>query len=135
MCTHPINPIGIHLLCCAHDGNKCTKTHDVIHDIFAAIAQVYVSFHMGQEKLHVFPSTTSNSFGWQIDIVLTKKIHTQADVVVVDPTWVDLLPQFCTIQGFVASDVVQAKEMGCHDQHLTNQFLPLIIKVFGCLHK
>jgi hypothetical protein len=37
MCvTHPINPMGIHLLRCAH-GNKRTSTHDAIHDTFDAI--------------------------------------------------------------------------------------------------
>jgi len=46
MYTLPIDPIGIHFLCCAHDGNECTKTHDVIHDIFIVIMQVYVGFHM-----------------------------------------------------------------------------------------
>jgi hypothetical protein len=48
---------------------------------------------------------------------------------------VDSLPQFCTTQGFVASNVAQAKERGYHDQDFTDQFLLLAIKVFGCLHK
>ncbi len=33
--THPINPMGIHLICCAH-GNERTGTHDAIHDTFVA---------------------------------------------------------------------------------------------------
>jgi hypothetical protein len=42
--------------------------------------------------------------------VLTKdRIHTLDDIVVVDPTYVDLFPQSCTSQGFVDSNVVQAK--------------------------
>jgi hypothetical protein len=46
---------------------------------------------------------------------------------------VDLLPQSCTIQRFVASDVTQVNESSyCN---LVNQFLPLAIEVSGCLHK
>ncbi len=32
-------------------------------------------------------------------------------------------------------DVAQAKERSYHNQHPTDQFLSLAIKVFGCLHK
>ncbi len=45
VCTHPIDPMGIHLLCCAH-GNERTETHDAICDTFATIAQD-VGFHLG----------------------------------------------------------------------------------------
>jgi hypothetical protein len=84
----------------------------------------------------VFPSTTLNSFHWWIDIVLTKNgICTLTDVVITDPTWTDLLPQSCATQGFVASDATQAKEKGYFNQHPIDQFLPLVIEVFGCLHK
>jgi hypothetical protein len=30
VCIHPISPMGIHLLCCAH-GNECIRTHDSWH--------------------------------------------------------------------------------------------------------
>jgi len=59
VCTHPIDPMGIHLLCCAH-GNECMGTHDAIHNTFATIARD-VGFHMGQAQLHALPSTTHNS--------------------------------------------------------------------------
>jgi hypothetical protein len=38
-------------------------------------------------------------------------------------------------QGFVAFDAPQAKERSYHTLHPINQFLPLAIEVFGCLHK
>jgi hypothetical protein len=41
----------------------------------------------------------------------------------------------CTTQGFVASDVAQAKKKSYYNQHPINQFLPLAIEVFGCFHK
>jgi hypothetical protein len=39
------------------------------------------------------------------------------------------------IQGFVASNATQAKERSYHKQHPIDQFFPLAIEVFGCLHK
>jgi hypothetical protein len=48
VCTHPIDLMGIHLLRCAH-GNERTRTHDVIHDTFVAIAQ-NVGFSMWDEN-------------------------------------------------------------------------------------
>jgi hypothetical protein len=68
--------------------------------------------------------------------VFTKDgICTLADVVIANLTQVDLLPQSCATQGFVTSDVVQAKKRNYHNQRPINQFLPLAIEVFGCLHK
>ncbi len=91
---------------------------------------------MGQEQLHAFPSITFNSSCRRFDIVLTKDdICTLTNVIIIDLTWPYLVPQSCTIQGFFAFDVGQAKERSYHNQHLINQFLPLAIEVFGCLHK
>jgi hypothetical protein len=68
--------------------------------------------------------------------VFTKDdIHTLANVFIVDPTQVNLLPQSCAIQRFVAFNVAQVEERNYHNQHLINQFLPLTIKVFDYLHK
>jgi hypothetical protein len=47
VCTHPINPMGIHLLRCTR-GNKHTRTHDIVRDTFATIAWD-ASFHVGRE--------------------------------------------------------------------------------------
>jgi hypothetical protein len=97
--------MDIHLLHCAH-GNEHMGTHDAVCDTFVAIAQD-VGFHVGWKQLHALPLTTFNSFHWRVDIVLTKDgIHTFVEVVLVNPTFVDLLPQSCTIQRFVAFNVV-----------------------------
>jgi hypothetical protein len=134
VCTHPIDPMGIHLLRCAH-GNECIGTHDAICNTFVAIARD-VGFHVGQKQLHAFLSTTFNSSRWRVDIMLTKNgIRTLADIVIADPMWANLLPWSYATQGFAASNVVQAKERSYHNRHPTNQFLPLAIELFGCLHK
>jgi hypothetical protein len=59
VCTHPIDPMGIHFLCCAH-GNECMGTHDVIHNTFVAFVQD-VSLYVGQEQLYAILSAMFNS--------------------------------------------------------------------------
>jgi len=126
--------MNIHLLCCVH-GNERTKTHDAICDIFVTIAQD-VGFHVGRKQLHAFPSTTFNSSHWWVDIVLTKDgICTLANIVITNPMQMDLFPWSCIIQGFATLDATQVKERSYHNRHPINQFLPLIIEIFGCLHK
>jgi hypothetical protein len=90
---------------------------------------------VGRKQLDVLPSTTFNSSHWRIDIVFTKYNICILAVVIVDPTWTDLLPWSCAIQGFVASNAAQAKERSYLNWHPINQFLPLVIEVFDCLHK
>jgi hypothetical protein len=124
----------IHLLHCVH-GNVHTKTHDAIRDTFAAIAWD-VDFHVRQEQLHALSLTTFNSFCQQINIVLTKDgIRTLIDIVITNPTRTNLFPWSCATQGFVTFDTAQAKKKSYHYQHPIDQFLPLSIEVFECLHK
>jgi hypothetical protein len=73
VCAHPIDLMGIHLLCCAY-GNECIGIHDVIHDIFVAIARD-ASFHVGQKQLHALPLMTLNSSCERVDNMLTKSTH------------------------------------------------------------
>ncbi len=68
--------------------------------------------------------------------MLTKDgIRTLANVVIADPMWVELFLWSCATQRFAASDATQVKERSYHNQHPIDQFFPLAIKVFGCLHK
>jgi hypothetical protein len=68
--------------------------------------------------------------------VLTKdEIRTLVDIVITNPMLADLPPQSCTTQRFATSNATQAKERNYHDQHPINQFFPLAIEVFKCLHK
>ncbi len=50
-------------------------------------------------------------------------IRALGDIVIVDPMQVDLLPQFCAIQGFVTFDVTQANERSYRNRHPIDQFL------------
>jgi hypothetical protein len=87
-------------------------------------------------KSRIKNNYTLNSSCWRIDIVLTKDgICTLTYVVITDPTWADLFPRSCATQGFVASDVTQAKEARAkernyHNWHPSDQFLPSIIEIW-----
>jgi len=68
--------------------------------------------------------------------VVTKDgIHTLTNIVIINPTHVNLFSQSFTTQGFTTSNATQVREKSFHDQHTTNQFLPLTIEILGCLHK
>ncbi len=96
----------------------------------------YVGFHVGKKQLHALPSTTFNSSCWWFDIVFIKDgIRILVDIVIADPTRANLLLQSYAIQGFATSGVAQTKERNCCNWHPIDQFLPLVIEVFGCLHK
>jgi len=126
--------MGIQFLRCAH-GNERTRTHDAVCDIFVAIAW-NVGFHIGQKQLYALHSTTFNSFHWQVDIMFAKDgIHTIVNIVIANPTYVDLFIRSCTTQKFVASNAILAQKKNYRNWHPINQFLPLAIEVFGCLHK
>jgi hypothetical protein len=57
---------------------------------------------MGGKQLHALPSIIINSSHQRVNIVLTKDgIHTLIDIVIVDQTRVDLLPQSCTLKDLL----------------------------------
>jgi len=61
------------------------------------LCEMLASMYMEQKQLHVFPSTTFNSYHQQVNIVLTKYgISTLVNVVIVYPTHANLLLQYCT---------------------------------------
>jgi hypothetical protein len=68
-------------------------------------------------------------------MLITNGICTIDEVVIADPTRVDLFLQFCTTQRFATCDAIQIKERSYHNQHPTDKFLLLTIEVFECLHK
>jgi hypothetical protein len=69
-------------------------------------------------------------------VVFTKdEICTLADVVIIDPTWANLLHRSCAIWRFTTFKTAQAKERNYYDWHPTDHFFPLTIEVFGCLNK
>jgi hypothetical protein len=67
-------------------------------------------------------------------VLLINGVHTLVDVVIVDPTQVDLI-SWATISCGVATLVVtQANDGFYWDRFSTDIFFPLVVKVFRCLH-
>jgi len=86
------------------------STHDVVHDIFVAIAWD-ANFNVGQEQLHPFFSITFHSFRQRVDVVFTKNgICILIDVVIANLTWMDLFCWSCATRRFIASKVIQTKK-------------------------
>jgi len=68
--------------------------------------------------------------------VFTKDgIRTLPNLVIVNPTWMNLFCQSCITWGFVASKVAQAKKKRYCNRDPIDHFFFLAIEVFGCLNK
>jgi hypothetical protein len=67
-------------------------------------------------------------------MLLVDGVHTLVDVIIIDPTRVDLV-SWATISCEVATTVaVQVKVDFYCDRFPTDMFSPLTVEVFGCLH-
>ncbi len=68
ICNQPLDPLGIHLLCCTHGGEKMAF-HDVVRNVFMVIVKD-AGFHVSQEQTHVLSPLALQSSHHQINIVL-----------------------------------------------------------------
>jgi hypothetical protein len=57
------------------------------------------------------------------------------NVIITNPTHANLVLQVVFSQGMDVAIATQAKVVSYHDQHLEDDFIPLIVKIFGCLHQ
>ncbi len=55
------------------------------------------------------------------------------DVVIVDPTQVDLVLRVAIYEGIAMT--IMAKDRIYYNQHRHDMFSPLVVEVFGCLHQ
>jgi hypothetical protein len=135
MCTHPIDPMGIHFLCCFH-GNEHTWTHDAISPHLCCHC-VKCWFPCGMK------TTTCASFN-HVQLLLLMNWHCVHQIqhshlsrhYHYQPNTSGFTSLIFATQRFVTFDVVQAKEKSYHDQ-TSNWSIPLFlaVEVFGCLHK
>ncbi len=126
VCTHPINPLDIHLLWCSH-GNEFIETHDIIHDIIAFIAKE-VGLHVVHDQLHIVPSSI------HLDAMLTLSLQGWGS----NPCrhcycWFHMFISFgmCIFYTWFCSIRGSPKNKDCH---LGDRLLPSAIKVFEYLH-
>ncbi len=72
----------------------------------------------------------------QLDIILSiGGIHIVVNVVIVEPTWIDLVSQTTFSHGVVRTLTSQVKERFYKDHYPTYVFFLLAIEVFGYLHQ
>jgi hypothetical protein len=62
-------------------------------------------------------------------------IHILANVIIVDPTHANLILWIVFSQGMIATIVTWAKVVSCHNWHLKDDFIPLVVDTFGYLHQ
>jgi hypothetical protein len=95
-----------------------------------------MGFHVSHDQAHVLSPPSLQSSCEQVNIMLLiDGICTLANVVIINPTQVDLVSQTTSFHRVVTKMVTQAKEGFYHNQNPINTFFPLAIKVFGCIHQ
>ena len=90
-CGHPLDAIGTHLLRCPNDGER-SAAHDDLHDaVFYIIQDAHRALVRG--KMGFFPSSIPMGLGGRVYLMISEPArgHTLLDVVIADPTCVDLV--------------------------------------------
>jgi hypothetical protein len=62
-------------------------------------------------------------------------VHALADVIIINPAQIDLVLQAVFSCGVVMTITTQVKDGFYCNQFLTSMFLPLVMKIFRCLHQ
>jgi hypothetical protein len=89
-------------LCCSHGGEQIAS-HNVVQDAFASIVKDARS-HVSHEQTHVFPPPSFQSIYWSVDILLlVDSICTLVDMIITNPTWVDLVSRATLSHGVAAT--------------------------------
>jgi hypothetical protein len=112
-----------------------TTFDDKVQNVFVSIAR-NMRFHVSCDQTHVLSLPFLQSSCEQVDILVSiDGICTLVYVVIVNPTWVDLVSQTTSLDEVIAKMVTQAKEGFYYNQHAINTFFPLAIEVFECIHQ
>ncbi len=104
--------------------------------MFMQPLQKNARFHVSWKYTHVFPPPTLKSSCQQIKIVLSiDGVYKLVNVIITNPTWIDLVSWGVLSRGVVATIMTQTKDGFYRDQFLMDIFLPLAIEVFEFLHQ
>ncbi len=128
-CGHTINELGIHLLCCLY-GSEHITTHDTLRDTIVTITSKSGT-HIRKKVSHLLPH-----HAWkQVDIVITRySFWTLTNIAIVDSTCPNLVHRALTITLHATTIATQDKAWSYTKQALKDDFIPLTIKTYGCLH-
>jgi hypothetical protein len=128
-CGHTIDDLGIHLLRHLCE-NEHTTTHDTLWNTIATIA-LKSGAHIQRKVFHLFLRHT-----WrQVDIIITKdNFWTLANIVIGNPTRTDLAQWISTMTTYAMMMAAQDKARSYTKQVPRNDFIPLAIETYSCLH-
>ena len=81
-CGHPVDPLGTHLLRCAHRGER-TSSHDSVRDAIYHIIRESRQ-HAHRERIGFLPSSAPGRRKGRVDIVISNSAagHFLVDIVV-----------------------------------------------------
>ncbi len=68
-------------------------------------------------------------------MLIVDGIRTLANVFIVDPTHANFVSQTTYSQGVDATITTQTKIVSHCDQHHEDDFIFLVVEIFGCLHQ
>lgn len=91
-------------------GGEWTTSHDMVWNAFVSIAR-NIGFHVSCEQTQVLrPPSLQSSCEWVDIMLLVDGIRTLPNVVIVDPTWMDLIFQIVSFHKVVTTIATQTKE-------------------------
>ncbi len=68
-------------------------------------------------------------------MLTTNGTHTLVNIITMDPISENFASQIAFSQGVATMIIIQAKVMSYHDQYFEDDFIPLVVGIFGCLRK
>ncbi len=120
--------------------NERTTTHDALWDIILTIVLEWdiiltivleSGTHVQKEVFHLFP----HHIRQQLHIIIIRdNFQTLMDIVIVDPTHIDMVPQASMMTTHVVMMPTQEKTRSYVERALGNDFIPLAINMYGCFH-
>jgi hypothetical protein len=125
ICGSSLDPMGIHLHCCAHGGERMS------FGIFLHMLQEMQDFMFYRSKPTFFCCLFFNFLISGSTLFYQLRAFTLVDVVTIDPTWANLLSRTAHSNEVVVTLATQMKEGYYCDRYPVDVFFPLTIEVFG----
>ena len=132
-CGHPLDPLGTHLMRCAHGGER-TSSHDSMRDaVHFIIRGSRRQAH--RERTGFLPSSAPRGRGGRVDIVISDAAvgHIVVDIVVADPTRRDLAERTARQDLVAAPNAEGRKETHYRDHAGVMKFVPFALEAYGAL--
>ena len=129
----PGDTLGTHLLRCSRGGER-TAAHDAVRDAIEYIIRD-AGRAVVREKTGFLPSSIPGGRGGRVDLVISEPArgHTLLDIVIADPTRVDLVARAAVASEHAASEAARQKERRYTGRPQGDTFIPIAIETYGAL--